>query len=154
MNSDKIFIEADSAYENGDYIRALLLFKKLADEDNNADAMSRIAIMFFDGEGVEKDLEKSIEWDLKAIEAGSFVSYSNLAITYRCMGQIKKAKDCFLKAIDQGDHDAALELANLYMVSDLENDKIIEFLTLVSQSQYACEDSIEAAKVLLKDYTT
>ena len=47
--------------------------------------MSRLALMYGDGEGVAYDFDKSVYWDLKAIEAGCTSSMSNLAITYRNM---------------------------------------------------------------------
>lgn len=151
MDNEEIFLEANSAYEKGNFQRAFILFKKLADA-NNADAMSRIAVMYFDGEGVKRDFDKSIKWDKKALEAGSYVSYCNLAITYRCMGDILNAKTYFEKAIEIGDHDAALELAKLYMISELEKSKIRELLVLVIDSKAACDDSIQQAKSLLPQF--
>ena len=148
MSDYNTFASANNAYENGDYKLAFKLFLD-ASKSGDTDATSRIASMYADGEGVDRDYEKSIEWDLKAIGEGNVVSMANLAITYRMIGNIKESKYWFEQAIGAGDSDAALELAKLFMVSDKEKEKVVYLLNLVLDSKSSCDSSKEEASTLL-----
>jgi TPR repeat protein len=154
MIDSTLFDQADGAYQGGDLEAAFRLFLKAA-EDGDASAMSRLALMYGDGEGVDYDLAKSIYWDKKAIAAGNLSSLSNLAITYRTLGDIRKARHYFDEAIQSGDGDAALELAKLYMVSDKEKQKqkqkVMELLRIVLNSKSVCISSVEEAKEIIKE---
>ena len=150
MSDDLLFNQADLAYEEGDFKTAFQLFLKAA-QNNNVDAMSRIACMYGDGEGVNRSYELSIQWDMKAIEMGNTSSLINLAITYRACGDIKRAKYWFEKSLASGDGDAALELAKLYMVSDKETDKVREYLNIAINNDNIIEASVEEAKNLLAE---
>lgn len=148
---NEIFDLADNEYDQGNYARAFDVFMELANL-NDPSAMSRVALMYFDGDGVKRDLDQSIAWDKKAVELGCVSSLNNLAITYRMMGDIINAKKYFEKAIDAGDDDAALALAKLYMVSELEHDKIIQLLKLVTSSSNVTDYSKEQALLFLTQY--
>lgn len=150
MNRDALFSAADVAYDNGDYPTALSLFQQAA-EAGDSDAMSRLATMYEGGEGVERDIEQSISWDMKAIAAGNRTSLLNLGITYRRLGDIKSAKMWFEKSHAQGDAEAALELAKLYSVSDKEVETVRRYLTEVVSSEYVTQDSIDEAQTLLRE---
>lgn len=149
--NDELFALADKEYDEGNYKRAFDLFMELANL-NDPSGMTRVALMYAEGEGVKKDYDLSMEWDRKAIEAGCILSLTNLAITYRMMGDIINAKKYFEKAIEAGDDDAALALAKLYMVTDLERNKIIQLLKLVTSSSNVTDDSKEQALLLLEKY--
>ena len=151
MTEDVLFTQGDEAYEKGNFEMAFSLFMKAA-EKGDTSAMNRVASMYTCGEGVICNYDKSIDWERKALELGDRSSIINLGITYRIKGDIRQAKDCFENAFEQGDGEAALELAKLYMVSDKELDKVIEYLNLVLNSQNVCEDSVEEAKILLLEY--
>ncbi len=149
MNSDDIFNEADKAYDEGDFSKALTLFHRAAEMGDDS-SMSRIALMYYSGDGVDVDIEKSIEWDKKAVEAGSFTSSLNLAITYRALGDIKKAKDWFEKALKDGNGEAALQLAKLYMVTDKEVETVRKYLQIAIDHDDMYEESVNEARKLLK----
>lgn len=152
MNSEVLFSQADEQYELGNFNEAFELFLKAALK-GDLSAMNRVACMYSDGEGTSRDYEKSIEWDLKAAEAGSDTSMLNLAITYRTLGNIRSAKEWFEKTLDAGNGEAALCLAKLYMVSDKETDKIQHYLKLAINHSAICESSKDEAVDLLKNYT-
>lgn len=145
------FSEADKLWDSGNYNEAFTLFNKLA-ENGDVSSMSRLAVIYTDGRGVETDIKKSIYWDMRAIENGCKASLSNLAITYRMRGDIKRSKTWFQKAVDAGDGDAALELAKLYMVSDKETDMIVYLLEKVIHSGSSTENSINEAKNMLPEF--
>lgn len=144
------FSQADAAYDAGDSSEAFRLFLAAA-ESGNCDAMCRVAVMYESGEGVEYDVEKSIFWDLKAIDAGSTSSLINLGITYRRLGDIRKAKYWFEKSLETGDGEAALELAKLYSVSDKESATVKRYLQIAISSDRLSENSLEEAKRLSQD---
>ncbi len=57
-------------FENDRYEEALPLFEKLARE-GNAEAMYYLGMMYYEGWGVDKDLDKAIEWWKRANRRGS-----------------------------------------------------------------------------------
>lgn len=148
MKNEDRFNSADDAYNRGDVKLAFQLFSHAA-EDGDSSAMSRVAMMYGDGEGVAYDFEKSVYWDLRAIEAGCISSMSNLAITYRNHGDAREARKWFEKAYKEGDVDAALDLAKLLMVCDKELDQVKVLLDQVARSKEACSSSVEEAQEIL-----
>ena len=143
-----LFELADQAYQSAEYEKAFRLFYR-ATENGDSSAMSRLALMYGDGEGVAYDVDKSVYWDLKAIEAGCTSSMSNLAITYRNHGDARAARRWFEKAYAAGDVDSALELAKLLVVSDKELDKVRALLESVTRSEDVCPASVEEAQEML-----
>ncbi len=148
MDNDELFSQADKQYELGHLDAAFELFLKAAKQGDSS-AMSRLACLYSDGEGVSQDYEKSIEWDLKAINLGEDLSMLNLAITYRIVGNISKAKYWFEKSLAAGNGEAALALAKLYMVSDKEQESIKHYLSIAVNHMSICEESCQEANELL-----
>jgi len=143
-----LFNEASDAYDKEDYEVAFAIFLKLA-ESGNLSSMANIAVMYNTGRGVDLDVEKSIKWDEKAIQAGNTASMSNLGITYRMCGDIRKAKFWFEKAIAAGDDETALELAKMYLVSDLEKERVKHYLEMVLTAKHCTEAGRDEARDLL-----
>ncbi|MCW8930771.1 MAG: sel1 repeat family protein [Gammaproteobacteria bacterium] len=148
---DELFVEADTAYEQGDLSRAFYLFSQGA-RNGDVDSMSRLASMYTCGEGVTCDYDKAIEWELNAVNKGSTSALLNIGISYRIKGDIKKAKYWFEKSLSNEDGEAALQLAKLYMVSDKENDKIKKYLNIAINNPNMTDDSLTEAKELLIKY--
>ena len=146
--NEKLFERADFHYENGEYIKAFELFNKAA-INGDSGAMMNLASMYSAGEGIERNFEKAIEWELKAIEAGNETAIYNLGITYRIKGDIVNSKKYFEKAYKLGDGYAALELAKLYSVSSKETDTVKFYLHKALNSEELYEDDIELAINLL-----
>ena len=147
---DDQFLLADAAYERGDFEEAFAKFLQLA-EDGDLNGMSRVACMYGDGEGTSRSREKSLEWDSKAAALGSTTSMFNLGITYRNAGDSREARCWFERLHVDGDGDASLELAKMYMVSDLEGERIKAYLLAAMQSSNVCEASREEAQQLFDD---
>jgi TPR repeat protein len=127
MDRNDLFLKADSLYELGNLDAAFRLFLKAA-EDGDSSAMSRISCMYSNGEGIHQDYGKSLDWDSKAVKFGEDSSMLNLAITYRMVGDIKKAKHWFEKSLASGNGEAAFALAKLFMVSDKEQENVKYYL--------------------------
>jgi TPR repeat protein len=140
MDSDMLFRQADEAYENEDVDRAFSLFV-LSAEHGNGLAMTRLAVMYENGECTPPDLSKSIEYDLKAIAAGSSTSILNVGLTYKKIGSTDEARRWFEKALDQGDGEAAFELAKLHDVDDPESLTIKKYLDLAANADDLSENT-------------
>ncbi len=117
-------------------------------------AMTQLALMYDAGEGVACDVEKSIEWDKKAVALGSVTSLLNLGITYRKLGQISEAKECFERTLKLGDAQAALELARLYSVSDKEIDTVKKYLQIAITSKNLSDESMDETRQMMYDYAS
>jgi TPR repeat protein len=147
---NSLFDEASAAYDNGNYEIAFALFLKLA-QSGDVDAMTRIASMYGAGEGTSLDFEKSIEWDERAVKSGSITSLSNLGITYRMRGDARQAKLWFEKAIAAGDSEAALDLAKMYLISELETTRVKQYLGLVLAGENCSEAARDEAAEILRN---
>ena len=142
------FEEADRLYDEDRLEDSFAMFLKLA-EAGDASACGRVALMYFEGEGVPFDFDESVKWDLRAIELGDTTSLSNLAITYRNTGNAREARKWLEKAVATGDGDAALDLAKLLHVSDFEIDNVRRLLKTAIASDYITEMSREEAEEML-----
>lgn len=145
---DEQFLSADAAYERGDLEEAFAGFLRLAQE-GDLNGMSRVACLYADGEGTARSREKSLEWDSKAAALGSTTSMFNLAITHRNAGNYREARRWFERLHADGDGDASLELAKMYLISDLEGEQVKAYLLAAVQSSHVCEASRQEARALL-----
>lgn len=143
--------DAMVAYDRGHLNKAFKLFLAGA-ESGDVDSMAMVAVMYGAGEGVRIDLHRSIAWDQKAIAAGSELAFLNIAITYRCMGDLVSAKQWLERALAAGDGEAALQLAKLYMVSEREADTVKRYLGIAIDSKNSLEDTRQEAQALLARY--
>ncbi len=150
MDNDALFDEADELHDEGDFAAAFALFSKGA-EDGDTSCMLRLALMYSNGEGVELDLDKTEEWELKAVEAGEPLAMLNLAMTCRINGDMRASKAWLEKALKAGFDEAALELAKLYMVSDKETAQVIYYLEIALAGDSMSEDDMEEADALLQE---
>lgn len=147
-NSEILYNKGSDLYDRSKYKSAFRIFFDLA-QNGHLSSMSRVALMYSAGLGVERNFEESIKWDKMAISLGESISMFNLAITYRNLGQARSARMWFERAIDAGDMDATLELAKMYFVSDLELDKVERYLLQCINSSNATESSREEASRFL-----
>lgn len=142
MNADSLFLDANTAYEAGDFIKAHELFLQAA-ENGDCYAMTRLAVMCDNGEGVPSNINESIEWDMKAIAAGSESSMLNLGITFRRLGDFENSKYWLEKMLELGDGEAALELAKLYNIHDPSSPLVKHFLAIAMLNNNLSQASIE-----------
>jgi TPR repeat protein len=70
------------AFSNGEYGKALLLLKPLADE-GVSEAIGMLGVAYQRGAGVEVDAEKAIELLEKAVDMGDAVAAYNLGVLYQ-----------------------------------------------------------------------
>jgi TPR repeat protein len=66
------FVVLDRSEDEKDYAEAFCWFKAAADM-GDSEAITRVAYCYYVGEGVEKNLEKALEWYLKAAYSDDYV---------------------------------------------------------------------------------
>jgi TPR repeat protein len=150
MDAEDKYSRAIKFYETRQYGRAFRIFEKLANAKKH-EAISMMATMYGEGQFVQKDAEKSISFDLRAVELGSTLSLSNLAITFRRKGECRTAYKWFRKAFERGDGDAAVEMAKLLDVSDHEIEKVKALLVTALEHENITVDSREEAQNILNE---
>ena len=119
--------EGEKLYSDKKYKQAIYWWQKAADAGNSA-AQKNLAICYFNGYGVEKDVEKAIYWWQKAADAGNSAAQKNLAFCYLkgdgVEKNVEKAVYWWQKAADAGDSDAEymLELCcKMFNIKDSVN---------------------------------
>ncbi len=103
------FSKACDLDDQGNHADAFALFETLA-VNGDVSSMTRLALMYGEGIGVERDIAKSIYWDTKAIDQGDIAGMINLGITYRSIGDTGSAKELFESALRAGDPEGGIEL--------------------------------------------
>jgi TPR repeat protein len=144
------FVAADKIFNAGRMTEAFKRFLHLA-EKGDTSAMTRVALMYEEGQGTARDVERSVLWNMKASKLGNTTGMFNLAIHHRGLGNSRLATALFEKALEGVDDEAALELAKMFLVSDLETGRVENYLRRVLESPYVSESSREEALVLLDD---
>jgi TPR repeat protein len=150
MSNMSLFEIGYKAYSKNHFKKAFTIFKQGA-ETGDIDCMTQLANMYTCGEGTRCDYDKAIEWEMRAIELGHTSAMLNVGITFRIKGDMKLARSWFEKALAAGDNEAALQLAKLYRVSDLETARVKEYLQITMNGVNVCESSIHEATMLLHE---
>jgi uncharacterized protein len=109
----KLFVQANSAWDRGDFRSAFELFSRAAE---SGDVSSQLDLgSFFDrGLHVKKDEKKAMHWYYRAYRRGAASAANNIATLHRDGGRIGKMVWWFRRAVAMGDHDALLELGKCY----------------------------------------
>ncbi len=106
-------LQAYALYKSGQYEKALELWKALA-ERGNTTAMTNLANMYEQGQGVERDTAAAAEWLRRAAELGDRVAQLNLGLAFERGTGVERdnreAARWFRRAAEQGDVDAQFNL--------------------------------------------
>jgi uncharacterized protein len=145
IDHDVRFAAADAEYDKGDYAGAFALFLSLA-EAGDVSAMTRVAVMYGAGEGVPQDHSQSMFWDARAFDLGSVIAAFNLGVTHRNVGNLPDAVQWFERALQAGDGEAGLELAQMH-VGDAATARRYLHRALASQ---LCDESREQIEGMLR----
>lgn len=110
--------DGTQAFNQNDFVRALLLLQPLADA-GNARAQSMVGNMFLIGCcGVAEEAEAGVEWLRKAAAQGDAEAESSLGAAYLNGRGTKvdyaEAMHWFIKAAEQGDSSAQRSIAEMY----------------------------------------
>lgn len=119
-NNDTLFFLGLVYDDMGNSDRAMELIWQAANDDENffqEDAQDWLAAAFYTGDGVEKNVDKAIEWAMRAAEQGNENSMILLGDIYMSGDgvdtDISKAKEWYEKAKAAGSEDAEQRLADL-----------------------------------------
>jgi len=100
-------------YKKGQYKKAKESFL-IATNNNDNKAMLVLGIIYANGDGVSKDLNKSFKWFEKSANAGNTHAYSKLGNIYASKKDFENAFIWFEKAALKGDAKAAYNLGYFY----------------------------------------
>ena len=129
---EKLYNEAQSAYESKDYKTALEKYRKSADL-GYVKAMCKIALMYRKGKGTSKDSKEAVNWYIKAIELGDTTAMVELGHIYRngsktIQQDFYKAAKYFKQAAEAGDGNGMNGLGMLYDLGQgVAKDKKLAF---------------------------
>ena len=98
-----------AAYKSGAYQRAIDLWQPLA-EAGDPRSQEFMGILYEEGLGVPKDIEKALAWYERAANSGDMAAQYNLGRIYLegklVDRDIDRGRDFLRRAADQGDKDA------------------------------------------------
>jgi TPR repeat protein len=111
------FDDASAAYERGDYVQAMKVFRRLADQGHQW-AQRRLGLMYAEGKGVPQDFQEAVKWYRLAGAQGNTPAQYSLALAYE-KGQgvprdYQEAVKWYRIAAAQGNESAQVNLAAMY----------------------------------------
>ena len=75
------FDDASAAYERGDYVQAMKLFRQLAEKGHQW-AQRRVGLMYAEGKGVPQDYQEAVKWYRLAAAQGNVPAQYSLGLAY------------------------------------------------------------------------
>ncbi len=108
---------ARSAYEAGEYTKALQIFERLS-EAGNSQAQYDLSQMYFQGIGTPKSIEQGWMWMNRAAEKGNIQAMLELGVRYQASTSLENGEEMaflwFQKAAMAGSPVGQYNLARLY----------------------------------------
>ena len=109
--------KARSAYEAGDYAKALQIFEQLS-QAGDSQAQYDLSLMYLQGIGANKNLEKGWTWMNRAADGGNVQAMLELAVRYQKSASLENAEQMaflwFQRAAMAGSAAGQYNLAHLY----------------------------------------
>jgi TPR repeat protein len=109
--------KARSAYEAGEYSKALTIFEQLSNA-GDSQAQYDLSLMYLQGIGTKKNLEKGWVWMNRAAEGGNVQAMLELAVRYQKSPSLENSEQMafmwFQKAAMAGSAAGQYNLAHLY----------------------------------------
>ena len=108
---------ARSAYEAGEYAKALQIFERLS-EAGNSQAQYDLSQMYFQGIGTSKSIEQGWMWMNRAADQGNIQAMLELGVRYQASTSLENGEEIaflwFQKAAMAGSPVGQYNLARLY----------------------------------------
>lgn len=155
-DDDAVFLKAEKTYEKGDFKKAFDLYSMAAIHGSSW-AQNFLGVMYGEGQGVERDDEKSLSWHkLAARNSKQTMDFNNVARQYEIMGNRHRAFYWWNKAVEAGDKSAGFELAKRLLQNGRSDSRkrAIELLQVAADAEFPleiCESDCEEAQELLDD---
>lgn len=106
-----------AAYEKGDYSTAFSYFSKASQADDGEGHLL-LAVLYFQGHGVEKNAQKAAELFEQAARYGIVAAHTNLGLMYHTGEDIEanaaKALHHYHEAAMAGDHQSSFNLGQIF----------------------------------------
>ncbi|UDN36393.1 tetratricopeptide repeat protein [Proteus sp. NMG38-2] len=99
---------------NNNYKKAKEMFEKAITDNNSGKAMMSLGDLYFDGFGVEKNMELAEHWYKAAIQADNYLAITRLGILYGNLEKYDEAIIYYQEAIKKGDPAAMNSMGLLY----------------------------------------
>ncbi len=111
------FDDASAAYERGDYVQGIKLFRQLAVQGHQW-AQRRLGLIYAEGKGVPQDYQEAVKWYRLAAAQGYAPAQSSLGLAYE-KGQgvaqdYQEAVKWYRIAAAQGNQSAQINLGVMY----------------------------------------
>jgi TPR repeat protein len=111
------FDDASAAYERGDYVQAMKLFRQLAEKGNQW-AQRRVGSMYAEGKGATQDYQEAVKWYRLAAAQGNVPAQYSLGLAYE-KGQgvpqdYQEAVNWYRIAASREDEWAQTRLGSIY----------------------------------------
>lgn len=123
--------------------KRLAQLQKQADS-GDAGAQSNLGLMYYNGEGVQKNAVKAVEWWQKAAEQGDAYAQNNLGVMYQkgegVQKNAAKAVEWYQKAAEQGHANAQDNLGDMYYEGKgvaKDTAKAVEWYRKAAEQGYA-----------------
>ena len=146
------FEDAVDAYASGDYVKALRLFRPLAN-DGEAASQFNLGLMYMTGRGVQQDYSAAALWFRKAAEQGYVRAQTNVGVLHRdgrgVTQDYTEAIMWFRKAANQGDAVAEFLLGEQYAFGNGVPQDYSEAMIWLRK---AAEQGHPKAKLLSRDH--
>jgi TPR repeat protein len=146
--NDRLFVDANDAWDKGDLKRAFTLFMRAA---RLGDRASQVDLGYFFDNGLykKKDKKKAITWYRRAYLQGDAGAANNIGTVHRDLGNTRKMLWWFRRAAAMGDPDVLLDLAKRYesgieVPRNLAKAKV--FYRRIMRSRYATNEGKAEAK--------
>jgi TPR repeat protein len=108
---------ARSAYEAGEYTKALQIFERLS-EAGNSQAQYDLSQMYFQGIGTSKSIEQGWMWMNRAADQGNIQAMLELGVRYQASSSLENGEEMaflwFQKAAMAGSPAGQYNVARLY----------------------------------------
>ena len=121
----KIYYKLGKIYEEEDNVEMSLLNYLKGHNNGDLKATQKLGIMYYNGEGVQKDEEKALQYMEKAIEGDDPHSLYVIGVVYLNKDR-EKGLNYLKRAYKKGSHYAAEILASEYLLELLNNKEVKE----------------------------
>jgi TPR repeat protein len=149
---DRLFAAADSLWEQGKLRAALRKFQQAA-EKGDAGAALNVGYFYDEGVGIRPDKERALYWYRRSHRAGCAEAATSIGLVLKAQKDLRGARRWLLRALREGDHDAALDLARICLESQRGRDAAIRFLQLALRSKNVTPATLEEADRILRKVT-
>ena len=126
---ESYFKEGIKECEKGNYVNAVSLFRKSA-EQKNSDAQYYLGLCYYDGWGVDVDVAEAVRWFRKSAEQGNIDAQLELGMSYFYGDGVEKnlveAVKWYRKSAEHGGLEAQYLLGTCYYNGDGVEKNLVE----------------------------